>query len=168
MAITTVEPTEPQWHYLGDDGAPHGPYPASTMRYWLTQGYFNAATQVRCSWPLRPDMVSRIGLAQALPSFGGTVGEGWIMPAYSNPAHSQASRYLPTSTLFANPNLAFTPDGGAWMVAYERACGVACLVEGGIGAGLGTREAVSAGVDTMVKGGAPLDPSLLLDVLGVK
>lgn len=89
------------------------------------------------------------------------------MPAYSNPAFSQAARYLPTSLLFPNPATAFTPDGGAWMGAYERACGVECLVAWGVGAGLGSQQVVAAGVDTMVKGGAPLDPALLLDVLGV-
>jgi len=111
-------------------------------------------------------MVRRMGLAQALPGAGGPDKEGWVMPAYSNPVFSQSSRFLPVSTLFANPASAFTSDGGAWMTAYERACGVECLVDWGVGAGLGNREAVFAGVNVMVKGGAPLDPSLLLDVLG--
>ena len=78
---------------------------------------------------------------------------------------SQAAKFLPLATLFLSPAQAFTPDAGAWMFAYERACGVSCLVEWAVGTGVGSRESIKKAVDAMVKAGAPLDPGLLLDVL---
>jgi len=161
---------EPQWHYLDDKGVNQGPFPASTMRQWLSGSWFTGATRVRCTWPLRPDIVQRITMATFLP---GVRGGAWvapsppqiIVPGASDPGLQQAARHLPLSTLFPNPAAAFTPDGGAWMFAYERACGVSCLCDWGVGAGIGTRETVKKAVDAMVRAGAPLDPGLLLDVL---
>jgi hypothetical protein len=128
----------------------------------------HSTSRVRCSWPLRPDLVQRMAMATCLPGVAG----GWLMPAppqvllpgAPDPGLQQAARFLPLSSLFPNPAVAFTPDAGAWMFSYARACEVSALVDWGVGAGIGSREAVKRAVQAMVQAGAPLDPGLLLDV----
>lgn len=142
---------EGHWIYLDDSDAPQGPFPDSLMRQWLWARYFGPETLMRSADPLPTRFTS------------GAHAQDFTIMCCDSRAVPQA--FLPLSTLFPDPSMAFTAPGTAvWPQCYIHATAYQTLLVTGIGLGL-ERQHVQEAVVLMQQHGVPPDVSALLDVI---